>query len=133
MIDPRPSAVDMAHSWTPPWHPSRWLLWYRGTVVPCQLVRHAHADDEVRRIPETRPVAVRLVSVSRAWGSNRCLQQVPLGRGLEAHSDFIQSTCPQGLDTLLDLLRLRSLGAALGARLSTWLPKQSQACQHVPI
>lgn len=30
-------------------------------------------------------MAVRLVSVSRAWGSNRCLQQVPLGRGLEAH------------------------------------------------
>lgn len=132
MIDPRPSAVDMPHSWT-----ASLVIPTSGYLcVPLYLVSLSGMrmpTNKVRRIPETRPVAVRLASVSRAWGSNRCLQQVPLGRGLEAHSDFIQSTCTQGLDTLLDPLRSRSLGAVLGARLSTWLPKQFQACQHVPI
>lgn len=78
MIGPRPSAVDMPHSSTPrtpslaipaAGHPAAQLLQRNGTyTLSASLVRHVHAGDEVRRIPDTRPVAVRSCSVSRALG-----------------------------------------------------------------
>lgn len=87
MIDPRPSAVDMPHSSSPPWRSqplATQLSQSNGTDTLSALSGMRMPANKVRRIPETRPVAVRRALFPGPWGSNRCLQHVALGKGLES-------------------------------------------------
>lgn len=131
MIDPRPSAWMCPIPGPPPWR-SQPL----ATLVPLYLVSLSGMrmpTNKVRRIPETRPVAVRPVLFPGHGAPIGVCSRCLWAEAWKSTRTSSRETCTQGLDTLLDPLRLRSLGAALEARLSTWLPKQSQACQHVPI
>lgn len=111
MIDRKPSAVDVAHSWTAPWQSPRYL----GTLSACQAcARRRQGETESGDTSCGCPSC----SVSPAWGSNRCLQQVPLGKGLGAHSDFVLGSCTRRLDTLLDPLEIKISWARLGSEAS---------------
>lgn len=118
MIGPRPSAVDMPHS-SPPslaipaaGHTAAQLLQCNGTyTLSASLVRHAHAGDEVRRIPDTRPVAVRRCSVSRTLG----LQSVFAAGGSGQRLGKSTRTLPRAPLLLLDPLEIKISWARLGS------------------
>lgn len=109
MINPKPSAVDMPHSWTPSLAIS--AAGYPGTLSACQACAcRRQGETESGDTPCGASVlfcfpGLGLQSVFAAGGSGQSLGS-PLGLCLSTHLH-------SGLATLIDPLKLRFLGAAL--------------------